>query len=339
MIVRPNAEGKYSKQAVYDWFIGLGPRGPKSYCQSVSELDAKLHRRLTSKLGASFSSVELFCFLQPHRSRCKSCGHSLNIEGKDYNSFTLRKGFRGRYCSRACSASAPEVRRKVEATHLRRRGVPHVSMDKTVVDKRRQTNVERYGAPGVFGSCLEEQAKNTIKDRYGVEFFSQSGEWKRKVSATCMKRRGVAWVTQDPEVFERAHRSSYKRKSIRIKGKLHIVQGFEGAALKFLEPCIKKLKTRPGELPKLMYTFDGRTSRYYPDALIRTVDGDKLLLEVKSVYTAQRDGAKNFKKFRAAIRWCEENDAKFLLAIVHVDGRVDTHYISSLSKAKRLLAI
>jgi hypothetical protein len=153
-----------------------------------------------------------------------------------------------------------------------------------------------------------------MKRRYGVTHFSQAEEWVEKVQQTNMQVRGVKWVTQDPEVFDRA-KKSFRRKSVTINGTTYRVQGYEHWVLKYLEPKIEKLVTRSEQLPRLQYLFEGKTRRYFSDALIHLRNGRRCLLEVKSTYTVVANQKQDLQKFLAALEWCENNDTAFLLAV------------------------
>jgi len=379
--LQPNIDGKYNRQETYEWFLD-NRIGGKPLWYTSEKLDYKLHRRLTKFLGAKFSTEQLFKFLQPGRSTCHRCGSELTTRNPN-SEISFQGGFKAKYCGRSCAAGSPEVRQKIEESHLRIRGVIHVSLDKSVIEKRKQTNRKRYGGSSTFDSpSLSRKAHKTIEDRYGVrdfsqtqdwyekvrqtctqkygvswvtqletckektrstfqeryevDWFSQTPEWYQKCVATCQARYGVKWVTQDPEIFER-QKNSYKRKSIRINGKLHRVQGYEPFVLKYLEPEITKLWTKSKNLPCLYYKHEDKSRRYYPDALVEMTSGERILFEVKSTYTASLDIDKNLQKFHSAIKWCRETGATFVLAIGHPKGKVDMYPLNSKIEVRRIL--
>jgi len=314
MIVLPDVTGRYSKQKVYDWLLNSRPSGKRTYSYILRTSGADLHARLTEILGDDFSTFDLFKFLQPSRTRCLSCRTPLTYRKGDMERFSFKKGFGVTFCSRECAQSSKDVRRKIEETHLRIRGVSHSSSDPSVVAKRKATYLERYGAPGTFGSRLEDAAKATMKKRYGAACFSQTPEWVEKVERTNLQVRGVRWVTQDPDVFDRAKRS-FRRKQVAINGKTYRVQGYEHWVLKHLEKKIAEVITKTDQLPRLEYSLAGKTRRYFPDALLHFRDGRAYLLEVKSTYTVVSNLKQDTRKFLAALEWCEKNDTTFLLAV------------------------
>lgn len=319
MLVALNERGRYNKQELYTKLVANLNPGQK-VINLIRREDPVLFDRLSERLGAGFSTEDLFIFLQPHRSKCAACAGPLKVHKE---CLYFRTGFRRNYCSVKCSASAPEVRAKVEGAHLKTRGVRHVSQDKSVIAKREATNLERYGGTSTFGSkVLAEQAHATIQCRYGVEHFSKTPEWKTKVEATNRSRRGVSWPSHDPEVLERSQKSAFASKQVTIKGSVHIVQGYEPEVLRFLEKDIRKLYTKPSEMPRLDYRLDGKSRRYFPDAVLLTTSGAKVLLEVKSVYTVRANVDKDVAKFLAAIKWCSSNSHTFTLAVADHKGNI-----------------
>jgi len=58
-------------------------------------------------------------------------------------------------------------------------------------EKRKQTNIKRYGTENVFASdIIKERIKNTLQTRYGVDKVSQIPGMTEKRSATCLEKYG-----------------------------------------------------------------------------------------------------------------------------------------------------
>ena len=79
-------------------------------------------------------------------------------------------------------------------------------------EKRRQTNLERYGSSAPLGSEeIKEKAKQTNLKRYGVENPSQSKEVKEKRTQTFINKYGVSNPMQSEEVQERLYRTNLEK--------------------------------------------------------------------------------------------------------------------------------
>ena len=137
---------------------------------------------------------------------CRTCGNPVVFEN-------IKKGYR-LYCSRKCMNSNPdkikqvkdtniekyggiapicskEVRKKIKKTNLERYGVENVMQNPELVDKSINKRIELYG--GVGNASPESQVKhrNTCLCKYGVEWVSQTQEFKEKVKSTCLDKYGV----------------------------------------------------------------------------------------------------------------------------------------------------
>ena len=89
-------------------------------------------------------------------------------------------------------ALVPEFKKKMEATILERYGVTHYSKTPQAreaigvafntaasLEKRKATNLERYGSENVFGNeDIKAKLKATVKAKYGVDNYTQSQEYK-----------------------------------------------------------------------------------------------------------------------------------------------------------------
>jgi hypothetical protein len=306
--------------AVYNWFLENRIAG-RPYAHTSAKKDAVLHATLEKELGSDFSTIDLFRFLQPSRSRCPVCDVLLSCKRPE-KEFNFSTGFRETYCGRKCAMSAPEVRAKIEATHLKNRGVRHVSMDQKVVDKRAKTFLSRHGGYTFASEKLTKKARETMDRKYGVRHYSQTSEWRAKSMETSIKRIGVPFWTQDAESSDKAKKSSFQYKEVVINGEAHSVQGYEPQALKYLEGDAEEVITVKAKLPHLMYVYSGVTRRYYPDALVYTKSRGTILLEVKSTYTIRVKIDQLVEKFNAARAWCSENSVRFCVIVVESNGNI-----------------
>jgi hypothetical protein len=223
---------------------------------------------------------------------------------------------------------------------MKNRGVPHVSKDPGVRNKTRTTMLQRHGGFTFASKELRKRAEGTMRDKYGTKHFSTTDDWYEKCTATSRRKWGCDWSSQDPDIFQRMRSSGYNRKSIVVNGKNHLVQGYEPHALAAIGDKIAKLVTKTNKLPELWYSLEGIAHRYYPDAFIKTLNGKRILLEVKSDFTVRLSYKKNLAKFVAAAKWCQEHDAKFVLALVLANGKkVRTYFqeITSLKSAREVI--
>jgi hypothetical protein len=77
-----------------------------------------------------------------------------------------------------------------------------------------------------------------------------------------------------------------------IDGKIIRIQGYENIAL---DELIKQFNeediiTNKRDMPKIIYNFEDKQHRYYPDIYIKSINK---IIEVKSTWTYKRDLVKN----------------------------------------------
>ena len=63
--------------------------------------------------------------------------------------------------------------------------------NKCGINKKENTNIEKYGSKSVFGSkIIREKSRQTMLQKYGVEHCQQNLEIKEKTRATCLEKYG-----------------------------------------------------------------------------------------------------------------------------------------------------
>lgn len=73
---------------------------------------------------------------------------------------------------------------------------------------RKQTNIRKYGVDNVIkNSSMSDKMKNTIKERYGVEHYSQTNEYKEKYKQTNLERYGVENPLLDSNIQDKIKRT------------------------------------------------------------------------------------------------------------------------------------
>lgn len=202
------------------------------------------------------------------------------------------------FCCASCSMGSPEVVAKRRATCIRDYGVDNVSRSPTVLARITRKKRKWYTDP---------KLRKKLRD---------------KTRRTCMARYGVEYAMQHPDVFYRSNTRRYRRKTVRIRGVVYDnLQGFEPFAVRWL---IEKHDARILNKGRtsFRYSLDGRERTYFPD-VIACVNGRRIVVEVKSTYTAgitDGDGwRERFDNLRAKAK---SVGPSFLLIIVGKSGRV-----------------
>jgi hypothetical protein len=74
----------------------------------------------------------------------------------------------------------------------------------TVKEKRKQTNIEKYGTSSVLTSTHgKEKTRKTIQKKYGVDHYSKTPEFTKKFKATMQDRYQCDYAMQSEELRER----------------------------------------------------------------------------------------------------------------------------------------
>lgn len=80
------------------------------------------------------------------------------------------------------------------------------------VAKRKETNLEKYGAENVFASeAVKEKIKNYYREHFGVDHNSQLKDVRDKREETSMKNHGVPYLFATEEVLERAKQAHIEK--------------------------------------------------------------------------------------------------------------------------------
>ena len=78
-----------------------------------------------------------------------------------------------------------------------------------VKDKKKQTNLEKYGVENVFQlDSVKQKSKETNLKKYGVEYALQSNEVIQKSKETNLKKYGVEYVSQREDIKDRKKKKS-----------------------------------------------------------------------------------------------------------------------------------
>lgn len=79
-------------------------------------------------------------------------------------------------------------------------------------EKRKKTNLKRYGAENPFASEeIKEKIKSDIFEKHGVEYTAQLDSTKKKIEETNMKRYGVKAPLQNKDILEKLQKTNVER--------------------------------------------------------------------------------------------------------------------------------
>lgn len=167
--------------------------------------------------------------------RCPYCGKEVYFRGS--------RGNYSKTCgSKECSVKAhkdtmiqkygtsnlhevPSIKEKINKTFQEKYGGNSPYCSQEVKDKVKKTNLERYNSETPFGNKeihdkamktrdgkkAYEKVKETMKERYGVEYALQNPEFLEKMRLTNQERFGVDWARQVPEIVEKGKQTFIER--------------------------------------------------------------------------------------------------------------------------------
>jgi len=197
-------------------------------------------------------------------------------------------------------ASSPEIKEKQKQIFMNNYGVSSPLKHPDILDKMKNTNLERYG---VEWSCqnevVREMQRQTCFNNYGVDNPLASIVIQEKIKETNLKHYGVDNPTKNPEIFQKSLVSGKRCKEFLMpSGSIIKCRGYEPFALSLLLDtydesmicCDLKM------MPKITYVLNQKSKIYYPDIYI---PNEKLIIEVKSMYTYNADLEINLMKKHA----------------------------------------
>jgi len=187
-------------------------------------------------------------------------------------------------CMKHFGETRPAKNKDVVAKMIARKEETGNTRSNPEFQKKCEDAFEAKHGPGIRSSFQLEATKDTI-----VSFWQ--------------KNYGVNNPNQVAEILERGQRSKWIRKPFTFKtGETVYVLGFEHYALEMLESeeglGYNDILTNLGDVPKIMYDFEGSEHRYFVDIYIRSQDR---MIEVKSTHTLDMESEKNRAKMAACI--------------------------------------
>jgi Marseillevirus homing endonuclease len=184
---------------------------------------------------------------------------------------------------------SPVIHTKIKKNNLQKYGAENYLQSET----GKKHMMDKYGAENYLQS---KTGKKHMMDKYGAESYLQSKTGKQHM----MDKYGAPHAMQCPELFEKAMKKAFTTKIFTFpSGKDVFVQGYEPFALQdLLKTGFKEndICTGRKNIPTIKYKFEGVKRVYYPDIYIKSKD---LIIEVKSLWTYEREIDKNKAKFKA----------------------------------------
>jgi hypothetical protein len=214
-------------------------------------------------------------------------------------------------------------------------GIPRAVKEKNARIISSHTNPKLQGHYITTCSNIECKKKHNlvktedgVMKKHGVKNISQTPQWREKVRATNLERRGVEWNTQSTDFllafknasikkygvphpkqstnnFEKSHYHTFKLKEyIFPSGKKINVQGYEPQAIDQLLKIYSELdliignRSIENKIGKIFYKYNGKSHRYYPDIFLIP---ENKIIEVKSAYTYNKNIEINLAKREACI--------------------------------------
>ncbi len=196
------------------------------------------------------------------------------------------------FCSRSCAGlqslktmekntgfSNPfqleKVKKKTKKTLLEKYGVDNISKLESIKEKKRNTMLQNYGRTNNMGTNCEIMAQNMLS------------------------KYGVRWSVHLPHLAEEMQFNRFKKRNLLItpNGNKIFLQGYEVKAYNILIDegyTEDDILYRKIDMPKIMYVFEDKEKRYYPDFYIKS---ENLIVEVKCKYTYEVEKDKNDIKF------------------------------------------
>ena len=200
----------------------------------------------------------------------------------------------------------PVIRAKIIATCLERYGVENVMQHPDIRAKIIATCNERYG----YSCTLQDpgvnaKARATCQEKYGTDYAMQNPVIRAKIISTCLERYGVENVMHNPEIARKCMKAAFKVKEYEFpSGRVGYTQGYENLCLDYLlENGINEddiILSYDGGVPTIPYiNQENKNAVYFPDM---HTPNTNTIIEVKSIYTYEKEKEKNHLKFDAVIK-------------------------------------
>jgi hypothetical protein len=174
------------------------------------------------------------------KPKCKTCGSS---DGGSFRKARLLRSLDGawpNFCSKQCSYTSDDRRKKTARTNLKRYGAASPLGSKICRKKGVRTNLKKYGGTNCMHSskvrakikhtnlirygvpnaamlnCTKKKAQKTSLMKYGTKFAMQCNAIQAKARRTNRIRRGVDYPSQDNRVVRKMRKTNLRKYGVEI---------------------------------------------------------------------------------------------------------------------------
>lgn len=211
--------------------------------------------------------------------KCETCGNNTTF-------INLNKGF-SRFCSCKCANSNNNKILKWKLNNIKKYGVDNTSKLENVIEKTKQTCLEKYGySTNLITPEQKQKTKEKLIEHYGVDSPVKSEIIRNKMKNTCIERYGFTSYSKTEEFkqniseFNRTH--TFKRTSKYYYNNSWFDSSWELAYYIWLTDNNINFIYHPNVY--FEYEYNNKTYKYYPDFLINNE-----LYEIKGDHFFDKD--------------------------------------------------
>jgi hypothetical protein len=199
-----------------------------------------------------------------------------------------------------------EYKIKVKSTMNERYGVDNIMQNKEFVENFFRKYEEKTGFKTPLNNPeVRDKINETLEQVYGVDHNLKIPKIIEDRKNTWLKNYGVDHPMKNIHIFYKVFFSSVLQYKDYIfpSGRIEKIQGYEDKAINelleegFTEDdiviCDKEMEKYIGEI---FYMYENNMHRYYSDIFVKSLNR---IIEVKSVYTFEKDKMKNLAKEKA----------------------------------------
>ena len=233
-------------------------------------------------------------------------------------------------------------------TSIERFGVSDPARSLIVQEKRKQANLKKYNKTCYYSTqesrdkirkvCKENgvTGPNKIKE-ISKEKWQQAAKRGQISKKLKLQSMGLQSEFEVDNIAEYRAKQHYSRKVISFRGKIRQCQGYENIILERLEKReeVKDAITDKCRIGHIAYMYKKKWHLYFPDILITLNNGQKIIVEVKSVYTLldKTFWNTNALKFKAAKQFYEKQNIAYCVAVVDFNTKNVASFYNDFKKS------
>jgi len=240
---------------------------------------------------------------------CPICNNPKQV--KPYNARITGEFYKGTCGIKECETKHRQI--KTEEGIMSKYGASNIGQTKHWRDSVMKTNQEKRGVDWVTQSREDfvdnkeviNKRRQTFDQKYGKDTYTETSEFLDKRKETFNDNYGANHPMQNAEYFEKIAYCEFTFKNYKLpSGRVVKVQGYEPNALDILlkvydeSDLVIKDSNISKHIGSIMYEFEGKTRRYYPDIYIIS---EHKIIEVKSKYTYEKELDNNIAKMNACV--------------------------------------